>query len=84
MYKGIEDLKNHPELVEFEAQLKIIEVLMGNANKQLRNAMSAIDNVKEEVNRLLNTGPMKNLPEDFKKQVFGDLFEMVDENKEIS
>ena len=56
---------------------------MSNANKQLRDAMGAIDNVKEEIHRLLNTGPMKKLPEDFKKQIFGSLFDVI-EKKEVS
>ena len=81
MFKGLEELKNHPDLIEFEAQLKVIEVLMGNANSQLKNAMAAIDNVKEEITRLLNTGPMKDLPEDFKQEIFGDLFDI---KKEVS
>ena len=71
------DIKNlinsNPALQEFEGQLKVVEVLMNNAQKKLKDAVSSMNLVKEEIARLIDSGPMKDIPEEFKQQIFGDI-----------
>ena len=66
-------LENNPALQEFEGQLKVVEVLMGNAQKKLKDAVSSMNLVKEEIGRLIDSGPMKDIPDEFKQQIFGDI-----------
>ena len=66
-----------------EKHFALIQVLMNNAQNKLRDAVSSITEVKEEINRLLEMEPLSDLPADFKEQLFGKILEPSEVEKNL-